>query len=178
MKRKLWNFSIMSMLAVSIFCNGSISSFAAETSKRPFLGETSENEVKETDAKKGIITQDKGIITGEEAGMSNWRQDETGWKLQYADGSWAAACWELINGSWYYFREDGYAAFGWYFDSNYEGYFYIDVNAGMKTGWQRIDEKWYYFYEGVDGPMGKLAVNTFVHGYKIDENGIWTGEIV
>ena len=80
---------------------------------------------------------------------------------------------------------------GWIYDSAYNGWFYMDGNRGMMTGWQTIDGNvyylnpvsdgargimltgwqeingtWYYFYAD-----GSLAVNTIVDGYPIGADG-------
>lgn len=142
------------------------------------------------DPKKGWVSPQTGIITGTGSGYSKWLQDETGWKLQYADGTMAAGVsvtadngrtyerltWELIDGAWYAFGADGYAESGLVFDPDLGGYFYIDINTGMKTGWQLIDGKWYYFNTVSDGRRGIMLVDTWVEGWYVDENGIWDGK--
>lgn len=156
------------------------------------------------DAKKGRVNSLTGIIIGTGEGYSKWiseipqeQAEGTGvrWKLQYADGTFAAGTyvtdaqgnpvtdaagnlieqplWELIGGAWYAFGTDGYAKVGMMFDPALNGWFYLDINAGMKTGWQQIDGKWYYFNPMSDGTRGKMAVSTTVDGYTVDENGVW-----
>lgn len=155
-----------------------------------------------TDSKKGRVNSITGIITGSGDSYSKWIAEEpqTGngivrWKLQYADGTFAAGTyvldelgnpvkdaagnmteqpsWELINGAWYAFGVDGYAKSGMVFDPAQNGWFYIDINMGMKTGWQQIDGNWHYFNPSSNGTQGKMAVSTTVDGYTIDENGVW-----
>ncbi len=116
------------------------------------------------------------------------------WKLQYADGTFATGTyvtdgqgtvlrdaagvpleqphWEMVNGAWYAFGTDGYAKAGMIFDPMLNGWFYVDLNSGMKTGWQLIDGKWYYFNPLSDGTKGKMAVSTTIGGYKVDGNGV------
>ena len=123
------------------------------------------------------------------------------WKLQYADGTFAVGSyvtdeqgnivkdasgnpveqplWELIGGAWYMFGADGYARSGLVFDPALGGWFYLDINIGMKTGWQQIDGKWYYFNQASDGAKGIMYVNrTTPDGYKVNEAGIWDGQPV
>lgn len=154
-----------------------------------------------TDSKKGQVHSVKGIITGSGDGYSKWISEttqegtETRWKLQYADGTFAAGSyvtdeqgnqvkdaagnlveqplWELVDGAWYAFGTDGYVKTGLIFDPALNGWFYVDVNAGMRTGWQQIDGKWHYFNPSPDGIQGKMAVSITVDGYMIDENGVW-----
>lgn len=151
-----------------------------------------------TDPKKGQMNSVTGIITGSGSGQSAWTQDENGWRLHYADGTWAAGSyvtdaqgnlvkdeagnpieqitWELINGAWYAFGVDGTLRTGFVYDYALAGWFYVDVNAGMKTGWCQINGAWYYFNPISDGTRGKMAVNTMIDGYFVDEHGIWKEE--
>lgn len=119
------------------------------------------------DNQKGYVNSVTGIITGatgslENDGYSHWLQDEKGWKLRYADGTYACGIvqeekekntWEKINHAWYLFGIDGYMKTGWYFDTEYNAWYYLDENTGMKTGWylDLNDNRWYYF--GADGAM-------------------------
>ena len=82
--------------------------------------------------------------------------------------------WELNNGAWHVFGADGYAKSGLVFAPALGGYFYIDINTGMKTGWQLIDGKWYYFNDVSDGFRGKLLKDTKTpDGYQVGEDGVW-----
>ena len=178
------------------------------------------------DKKKGHVDALNGIITGAGSGYSKWEQDETGWRLRYADGTVAEGTiitaedgstyeqpvWELVNGSWYAFgasehasgssgstggaggsggssgggggggsaarvgRASGYAKNGFVFDPVLGGYFYIDINTGMKTGWQLIEGKWYYFNPLSDGKKGIMLTDTWIDGWYVDQNGVWNGE--
>ena len=140
-----------------------------------------------SDAKKGYVNSVTGIVTGSGAGYSQWNQDTVGWKLQYADGTFAAGtmvtdeagntheqvAWEMINGAWYPFGADGYAKVGMVYDAALGGTFYVDITSGMKTGWQQIDGVWHYFNTASDGKRGIMLVDTTVDGYYIDAEGIW-----
>ena len=140
-----------------------------------------------SDSRKGYVNSITGIITGSGAGYSKWNQDTTGWKLQYADGTFAAGAmvtdengstheqvaWEMINGAWYPFGADGYAKGGMVYDAALGGTFYVDINTGMKTGWQQIDGVWYYFNTSSDGKRGIMLKDTTVDGYYINADGIW-----
>lgn len=143
-----------------------------------------------SDAKKGYVNSITGIITGTGAGYSNWAQDEMGWKLRYADGTFAAGvmlidengnpyeqvAWELINGAWYPFGADGYAKGGMVRDVALGGMFYVDINSGMKTGWQLIDGVWRYFNTESNGKRGIMLTDTTIDGYYINAEGIWRAE--
>lgn len=119
-----------------------------------------------------------------------WVKDSQGWRWQYTSSRWAQGRketdvsgklkeyyhWELIDGAWFPFDADGYMKVGLIFDANYDGWFYIDINAGMKTSWQMIDGKWYYFNTVSDGRRGIMLVDTWVDGWYVDKNGIWDGK--
>ena len=80
----------------------------------------------------------------------------------------------MINGAWYAFGADGYTKSGFFFDHEQSSWFFIDINSGMKTGWQQIENNWYYFNPVSDGTMGKLYTSaTTPDGYQVDENGRW-----
>lgn len=139
------------------------------------------------DSKKGHVDTLTGIITGSGAEYCTWLQDMTGWKLFYADGTYAAGTnitdsaggtyeqvlWEKVNGAWYAFGTDGYAKSGFVYDYMLLGWFYIDINTGMLTGWQCIDDKWYYFNPISDGAKGKMYVDTWVDNYYVNPSGVW-----
>ena len=96
-----------------------------------------------------------------------WIQDSTGWWYQNKDGSYPAACWQLItyNGTseWYHFDEKGYMQTGWFTDTDGNRYYLHAVSDGtrgrMYTGWNLIDGVWYYFNPTSDGTKGALFMN-------------------
>ncbi|MDO5551647.1 MAG: hypothetical protein Q4F76_10780, partial [Lachnospiraceae bacterium] len=119
------------------------------------------------DSRKGPVHSENGIITGaagasSDDGHSHWILDQKGWRLRYADGTYASgqrengtetSVWEKIDGSWYLFGADSYARFGWYLDTAAGDWYYLDVNTGMRTGWHQDtqDSRWYYL--NADGVM-------------------------
>ncbi len=129
------------------------------------------------DPQKGYMTQKGGIITGETGSMENdgyshWIQDEKGWWLRFADGSWAqgeagdANChWEKVDGKWFAFGSDGYARFGWLNDTATGEWYYVDVNQGMKDGWHQDEKDGYSYYLDENGKMAT--------GWK-EINGKWS----
>lgn len=138
---------------------------------------------------------DTGIITGPNQssgdGLCHWMLDSIGWRLQYPDGSYAKGTsvvdrlgcvqetylWLLINGAWYAFGADGYAESGLFRDAGYGGsWFYVDINSGMKTGWQLVDGIWRYFNPVSDGRQGSMfTASRTPDGYYVNENGEWDG---
>ena len=141
---------------------------------------------------KGRISSDRGILTGAansiaNDGYSHWMQDDHGWWLRFADNSYpkgqkrgmsgTAYVWELINGSWWAFDENGYAKIGWLRDDTFGGWFYIDPERGMQTGWVRLGGAWYYFHQVSDGRKGIMYTGRKTpDGYYVDENGAWDGK--
>ena len=144
------------------------------------------------DPVRGNVTSDKGIITGANNSMANdgyshWMQDEHGWWLRFANNSYpkgaksgeagATYAWELVNGNWWAFDENGYIKTGWLRDDTYGGWFYADPDAGMKIGWVLINGKWYYFHPTSDGKRGIMyAGQNTPDGYYVDETGAWDGK--
>ena len=149
------------------------------------------------DSKKGYIDPVKGIIPGAankavNDGHSHWMKDKNGWWLRYSDGSYAAGKmivgehdnmqtvehqWELINGSWYTFDEQGYLRVGLFYDAGYRGWFYMDENSGMQTGWVLINERWYFFNPVSDGTRGMMFTGRKTPDeYFVTEDGSWDGK--
>ena len=144
------------------------------------------------DSVKGTIDSMAGIITGEtnsfaNDGKSHWMLDEHGWWLRFADNTYPKGSvresggishsWEHINGNWWAFDQTGYAKTGWLRDEDYGGWFYMDLEHGMQTGWVLIDGKWHYFHPTSDGRKGILYVGRLTpDGYYVDENGVWDGK--
>jgi len=62
-----------------------------------------------------ILTATMSLIMCFTALAGQWKQDSTGWWFQKDDGSYPAKTIILVDGSWYYFGEDGYMKTGWYY---------------------------------------------------------------
>ena len=143
------------------------------------------------DSVKGTIDSITGIITGEtnsfvNDGKSHWMLDEHGWWLRFADNTYPKGSvgesggishsWEHINGNWWAFDQTGYAKTGWLRDEDYGGWFYMDLEHGMQTGWVLLDGAWYYFNPLSDGKKGMMyAGQRTPDGYYVDKNGVWDG---
>jgi len=143
------------------------------------------------DSVKGTIDSMTGIITGEtnsfaNDGKSHWMLNEHGWWLRFADNTYpkgsvrdsgsVSHCWEQINGNWWAFDEAGYAKTGWLRDEDYGGWFYMDPEHGMQTGWMLLNGVWYYFNPISDGKRGIMyAGQRTPDGYYVDKNGVWDG---
>ena len=143
------------------------------------------------DSVKGTIDSMTGIITGEtnsfaNDGKSHWMLNEHGWWLRFADNTYPKGIvrdsgdishsWEQINGNWWAFDEAGYAKTGWLRDEDYSGWFYMDLERGMQTGWVLLDGAWYYFNPISDGKRGIMyAGQRTPDGYYVEKNGVWDG---
>ena len=141
-------------------------------------GTTSSGTIR-TDSKKGRISDAMGIITGAGSGYSSWQQDETGWKLLYADGTIAAGylfeqadgssaeqvIWEKVNGSWYAFGVNGYLKSGWVVDHQLGAWYYVTTDSGMRSGWYTDPQDQCTYY--LDLESGKMAL-----GWK-QIDGVW-----
>ena len=139
------------------------------------------------DSQKGYRNVEQGIITGTanqtvNDGYSHWMKDAKGWWLRFSDGTWPMADrtgayhWEKINGKWWAFDETGYAKTGWLRDEDYGGWFYMDPEHGMQTGWMLLNGVWYYFNPISDGKRGIMyAGQRTPDGYYVDKNGVWDG---
>lgn len=177
---------IFSLIGVSGVC-GTVNAFAGElcyagnTSVKAYVVASDEEETKAgsdsghsssagtitNDRKKGMVHSVNGILTGitgstASDGRSHWMLDNRGWRLRYADKTYAAGMlkngtetplWEKINGSWYLFSASGYAKFGWYLDAATGNWYYLDINTGMKTGWHKDQQDEYWYYLKLDGTM-------------------------
>ena len=139
------------------------------------------------DSQKGYRSDEQGVITGANNqavndGYSHWMKDAKGWWLRYSDGTWpmgraGAYHWEKINGRWWAFGADGYISSGWIYDTIYQGWFYMDENQGMLTGWQFINGKWYYLNHNSDGTAGIMYTKRRTpDGWYVKEDGSWDEE--
>ena len=139
------------------------------------------------DSQKGYRSEEQGVITGASNqavndGYSHWMKDARGWWLRYSDGTWpmgntGAFHWEKVNGRWWAFGADGYLSTGCIYDTLYQGWFYMDENQGMLTGWQFINGKWYYLNSSHDGSAGIMYSNRRTpDGWYVKEDGSWDEE--
>lgn len=120
------------------------------------------------DPKKGYMSETAGIITGTGSGYSHWEQDETGWKLIYADGTAASGhmtvredkteteqvLWEKVDGFWYAFGVNTYLKSGWVFDEAMRSWYFTKEENGMQSGWYAdLQDGQIYYLEPGEGNM-------------------------
>ena len=139
------------------------------------------------DSQKGYRSEEQGVITGASNqavndGYSHWIKDARGWWLRYSDGTWpmgntGAFHQEKVNGRWWAFGAEGYLSTGWIYDTLHQGWFYMDENQGMLTGWQFINGKWYYLNSNQDGSAGIMySKRRTPDGWYVKEDGSWDEE--
>ena len=64
--------------------------------------------------------------------------------------------WQEVNGTWYYFDDDGI----------------------MVTGWQEMDTNvWYYFNPDTGGMISNTTIYDDGAYWAFDENGVCTGKV-
>lgn len=87
---------------------------------------------------------------------------------RHADGSYTKNDWELINGKYYRFDNDGWMVTGWQKIGNVT--YYMDKTTGERygEGWHWIDGNCYYM-----NANGEMAVDTWIDGYYVDASGKW-----
>ena len=102
---------------------------------------------KELDKKQAAVTPTPTPdVTPTPEVKAGLQKDEKGTKYKRANGSFAKAEWEPVNGIWYHFDENGY----------------------MQTGWLNSGGTWYYL--NADGSM---ACDTWMGTYYVDGSGSW-----
>lgn len=89
------------------------------------------------------------------------------WYYMNSDGVMVSNCWIKDNNKWYHFNKSGAMQTGWtYIDKDW---YYLEQSGAMKTGWINDKGTWYYLCES-----GAMLHNTFVDGYYLGDNGVWT----
>lgn len=117
--------------------------------------------------------------------QSSWGKIDNKWYLFGTDGAMLTG-WQFVNNKYYYMNPDGDMRTGWFQDKDI--WYYLDENGAMKTGWLTLGDKSYYFNESgamqtgwvtvgdkiyYCYPDGHKAVNEFISGFYVDQNGEW-----
>ena len=83
--------------------------------------------------------------------------------------------WQFIGGQWYYLTEaeqgQGAMVTGWFYDTSYQKWFYLETSGAMVTGWHEIGGVWYYFNPVSDGTRGSMAADTTIDGHTVNQDG-------
>lgn len=108
------------------------------------------------------IKADKTMAENEwiyDANYNSWFYlDENG---HYVENTWKDQ---------YYLKSGGYMAKNeWIFDSSYNSWYYLNEDGSYaRSQWIQSNGKWYYVLSN-----GKMAKNTVIDGYQLNENGEW-----
>lgn len=100
---------------------------------------------------------------------NGWFIDRNNKKAYYFDNVGVMKTgWIMWQNKWYYLDYDGSMATGW--KQINSDWYYLNYDGSMVTGWlKNYDGKYYYFYDG----SGKMAFNTKIGNYRLDNNGVW-----
>lgn len=79
-------------------------------------------------------------------GVSGFRNVNGRYMYIYANGTYLTNSWDRIDGSWYYFDQNGFMHTGWLFLNNI-WYYCLPSGKMAESSWNNINEKWYYFNE-------------------------------
>lgn len=155
-----------------------------------------QNKVDSNDSSSNSVTAVSVSYPVSEGKTTDWRKDETGWRMLSDNGAYVRNEWRRVEGKWYFLNAAGYMVTGWsiidqgkwyYFngdgsmisdnwlaENNY--WYYLNADGSMAIGWKLVNEKWYYFNpEYVDGlPQGAMLTDTTTPGgYHVDKEGVW-----
>ena len=95
-----------------------------------------------------------------------WKKNDTGYWYVKEDGSYPKEQFEKIDGTWYYFDENGYMLSDKWKKRPDGTWYYFDKSGEMATDWNKIDGKWYYFSR--DGAMVTGWVKYYDKWYYLD----------
>ena len=92
--------------------------------------------------RQGYYLTRGGAWDGKNA-VPGWKEDKTGWKYVLAGGKTLAKQWMKIDGNWYYFHANGYAAHdefvqGWWIESN------CVQRDPVQCSWHKTAKGWWY----------------------------------
>lgn len=120
-------------------------------------------------------------------GTLSWKSDASGWWVEDSSGWYPKSQWQKIDGTWYFFKPDGYMASNEYYNGYWfnkdgswdEKYFlswksndtgwWVEDKSGWwpASSWLKIDGYWYYF-----DASGYMVTNQYVDGWWISADGV------
>ena len=120
-------------------------------------------------------------------GTMQWKSNATGWWIEDSAGWYPTNTWQKIDGTWYFFKPDGYMAANEYYngywfnkdgswDSQYllswksseTGWWVEDISGWWpQSSWLKIDGYWYYF-----DASGYMVTNQYIDGWWIGADGV------
>ncbi len=121
------------------------------------------------------------------AGTLQWKNNATGWWVEDTSGWYPVNQWQKIDGTWYFFKPDGYMAASEYYNgywfnadgswddkyllswkSNSTGWWVEDISGWWpSSSWLKIDGYWYYF-----DASGYMVSNCYIDGWWIGADGV------
>ncbi len=120
-------------------------------------------------------------------GTMSWKSNATGWWIEDTDGWYPTNQWQKIDGTWYFFKPDGYMAASEYYNGywfnadgswdeqyfltwkcNSTGWWVEDISGWWpSSSWLKIDGYWYYF-----DASGYMVSNCYIDGWWISADGV------
>ena len=97
---------------------------------------------------------------------ASWKKNDAGYWYVRSDGSYPKDQFEKIDGTWYYFDENGYMLSEKWKKRPDGTWYYFDKSGEMATDWNKINGKWYYFSR--DGAMVTGWVKYYDNWYLLD----------
>ena len=117
----------------------------------------------------------------------SWKSNATGWWIEDTDGWYPTNQWQKIDGTWYFFKPDGYMASNEYYNGywfnadgswddkyllswkqNSTGWWVEDISGWWpSSSWLKIDGYWYYF-----DASGYMVTSQYVDGWWISADGV------
>ena len=123
----------------------------------------------ESDAYRNGYYLTKSGAWDEKAATAGWRKSGKGWWYGTGGNTYLKSTWQKIDGKWYYFKADGYAAQnefvqGWWCNKN------CIQSDPVKYGWHRSSGGWWY---GAAGGWYAKNATYVIDGAKrtFDRNG-------
>ena len=128
--------------------------------------------IMEKDAyRSGSYLTTKGAWDGSDA-ATGWKQEKKGWRYYISGKSYLSDCWKKIDGKWYYFHKDGYAATnefvnGWWLNKN------GICDESSRCRWHKNRNGWWY---GTDSGWYARNASYIINGvnYSFDAKGYCT----
>lgn len=108
-----------------------------------------------------------GIYNTIQNNFGGWMKYKGTWRYYNPQDKTKAVGWELINGLWYYFDENGIMQTGWKRVNNI--WYYLDNSGAMQRGWKKISNIWYYFDGSGSMKTGWQYINS--KWYYLDSTG-------
>lgn len=108
-----------------------------------------------------------GIYNTMQNNFGGWMKYKGTWRYYNPQDKTKAVGWELINGLWYYFDENGTMQTGWKRVNNI--WYYLDNSGAMQRGWKKISNIWYYFDGSGSMKTGWQYINS--KWYYLDSTG-------